>query len=214
MTTFPIPLRFIVFEGVDGAGKSTLVSSLAQWLSKQGKSVVTTREPGGTPIGERLRELVLHATMHPETELMLMCAARREHLLTVIEPALAAGAWVLSDRFADASYAYQVAGRGVAAERFAVLDAWTREGVVPGMTFVLDLAPEVALARRQHRAEASDRFEQESAAFFSRVRAAYLQCAASDPQRYRVLDATQAPERLRSQAIAALKERFAELAER
>lgn len=206
------PARFLVFEGIDGAGKSTQIEALVAWLAARAVPVLATREPGGTPAGEAIRELVLTQPMAPETELLLMCAARREHLLRRIVPALAAGTWVVSDRFADASYAYQVGGRGVAPERFALLDAWTRDGVQPDLTFLFDLPPEVATARRQGREVGalgggrpeSDRFERESVAFFARVRAAYLERAARDPVRYVCLDATRPVAELTAAVIEAV----------
>jgi len=183
--------RLIVFEGIDGAGKSTQIAALAEWLTAQQVTVVTTREPGGTPIGEAIRSLVLHHEMDPETELLLLCAARREHIVKVIEPALAAGRWVISDRFADASYAYQVGGRGVAKERFTVVDEWTRAGLQPDLVFLFDLPVEVAARRRTARDEGgnADRFEREAAAFFCRVQSAYRERAAHDPARFVQIDA-------------------------
>jgi dTMP kinase len=202
--------RFLVFEGIDGAGKSTQIEALVAWLTAQGVSVLATREPGGTPVGEAIRAVVLNQPMHPETELLLLCAARREHLLTRIVPALAAGQWVISDRFADASYAYQVAGRGVPATRFAVLDEWTRGGVTPDLVILFDIPAELAAARRIQRGkeQAPDRFENESLPFFDRVRRAYLERAAADRGRYLVLDATQPPEVLTELLLAEVTRRW------
>ncbi|WP_018078564.1 dTMP kinase [Thiobacillus denitrificans] len=180
--------KFITLEGVDGAGKSTHLGFVADWLRQQGREVVVTREPGGTPLGETLRELLLHREMDADTELLLMFAARQEHLAGLIRPALARGAWVVSDRFTDASYAYQCGGRGIAAERIAALEAWVQRGFAPDLTLLFDVPPEVAEARRS-AARSADRFEREADRFFSRVRNAYLDRAHAEPARIRVLDA-------------------------
>jgi dTMP kinase len=178
-------------EGIDGAGKSTHIGGIADFLRGRGKDVVVTREPGGTPLGEKLRELLLSQPMHIETETLLMFAARREHIERVIAPALAAGRWVLSDRFTDATYAYQGAGRGVAADRIAILERWVHDGLQPDLTIVFDAPVEVALGRLAEGQ--SDRFEREDQAFFERVRAEYLARAQADPVRLRVVDGGQAP---------------------
>ena len=182
------PGKFITLEGVDGAGKSTHLEFVADWLRRQGHEVIVTREPGGTPLGETLRELLLHQEMDADTELLLMFAARQEHLARLILPALARGAWVLSDRFTDASYAYQCGGRGIAVERIAALEAWVQRGFQPGLTLLFDVPPAVAQARRS-AARVADRFEREADSFFSRVRHAYLDRAQAEPGRIRVLDA-------------------------
>ena len=182
------PGKFITLEGVDGAGKSTHLEFVADWLRRQGHEVIVTREPGGTPLGETLRELLLHQEMDADTELLLMFAARQEHLARLILPALARGAWVLSDRFTDASYAYQCGGRGIAAERVAALEAWVQHGFQPDLTLLFDVPPAVAEARRS-AARTADRFEREADSFFSRVRHAYLDRAQAEPGRIRVLDA-------------------------
>ena len=179
--------KFITLEGIDGAGKSTHIGAIADFLRGHGKDLVVTREPGGTPLGEKLRTLLLSQTMHIETEALLMFAARREHIAQVIAPALAAGRWVLSDRFTDATYAYQGAGRGMAAERIAALERWVQDGLQPDLTIVFDAPFEVALARRLAKAQA-DRFEREDRGFFERVRAGYLERAAAEPRRLRVVD--------------------------
>jgi dTMP kinase len=197
-----MPGKFITLEGVDGAGKSTHLGFVADWLRAQGREVVVTREPGGTPIGEALRELLLQREMDADTELLLMFAARQEHLARLILPALARGAWVVSDRFTDASYAYQCGGRGIAAERIAVLEAWVQRGFQPDLTLLFDLPSEVAEARRSS-ARTADRFEREAESFFDRVRQAYLGRAGADPARIRVLDARR--------DIAALQAEIAEL---
>jgi dTMP kinase len=185
------PGNFITLEGIDGAGKSTHLGAIADFLRGRGKDVVITREPGGTPLGEKLRELLLSQPMHIETETLLMFAARREHIERVIAPALAAGRWVLSDRFTDATYAYQGAGRGVAADRIAILERWVHDGLQPDLTIVFDAPVEVALERLAEGQ--SDRFEREDQAFFERVRAEYLARAQADPVRLRVVDGGQAP---------------------
>jgi dTMP kinase len=193
--------RFISFEGVDGAGKSTQVDALAQALLARGCDFVRTREPGGTPLGESLRALALGNAMAPMTETLLMFAARGEHVNGVIAPALAAGKWVLCDRFTDASYAYQGAGRGVGADRLDALTAWILPDLAPDLTVLVDLDPAEAQRRREN-ARAADRFERESADFFGRVRAAYRQRAQQEPQRFLVLDG-HAPPAAMSQAILA-----------
>jgi dTMP kinase len=184
--------RFISFEGVDGAGKSTQVAAVAAALRGHALDFVLTREPGGTPLGEALRSLLLGEEMAPMTETLLMHAARNEHVAQVIAPALAAGRWVLCDRFADASHAYQGAGRGVAPERLDTLAAWVQGGLEPDLTVLVDVAPAEA-QRRREQARAADRFERESAAFFERVRAAYRARAQDHPQRFLVVDGGAAP---------------------
>ena len=177
--------KFITLEGIDGAGKSTHVGGIADFLRGRGKDIVVTREPGGTPLGEKLRALVLSQTMDIDTEALLMFAARREHIAQLIAPALAAGSWVVSERFTDATYAYQGAGRGVARDRIAALERWVHGGLQPDLTLVFDAPVEVALARLAENR--GDRFELESKAFFERVRAAYLARAAAEPRRMRVV---------------------------
>jgi len=180
--------KFITLEGVDGAGKSTHLGYVANWLRQQGREVVVTREPGGTPLGETLRELLLHRDMDADTELLLMFAARQAHLAELILPALARGAWVVSDRFTDASYAYQCGGRGIAVERIAALETWVQRGFAPDLTLLFDVPPDVAEARRS-AARTADRFEREADSFFNRVRNAYLERARAESARIRVLDA-------------------------
>jgi dTMP kinase len=177
--------RFLTFEGVDGAGKSTLLEALAAPLRARlgGRALLQTREPGGTALGESLRSSVLSQPMDPVTETLVMFAARREHVVQVIGPALARGDWVLCDRFTDASFAYQGGGRGVDAQRIAQLEDWVQDGVAPDLTVLLDVPPEVAKARRA-RARSADRFEAESARFFAAVREAYLARARSEPARF------------------------------
>ena len=182
--------KFITFEGMDGAGKSTHLRWLARFLARHGIRVKVTREPGGTAVGEKLRKLVLRggARLNPETETLLMFAARRQHLDQVIEPALQAGTWVLCDRFTDATYAYQSGGSGVAWKRIAVLEHWVQRGVQPDLTVVFDVAPSIG-RRRTRQVKRPDRFETERVAFFRRVRAAYLKRARECPGRIRVVDA-------------------------
>ncbi|MDH3288966.1 MAG: dTMP kinase [Betaproteobacteria bacterium] len=182
--------RFITLEGIDGAGKSTHLEWLAHFLGERGIRVTVTREPGGTALGERLRELVLHgeAALHPETETLLMFAARCEHIDKVIEPALASGAWVICDRFTDATYAYQSGGSGVSWSKIAQLEQWTQDGLQPDTTVLFDVAPDVGLARAA-RGKSPDRFERERAAFYERARQAYLERAREAPHRVHVVDA-------------------------
>ena len=189
--------KFITFEGIDGAGKSTHIATVVDWLSARGLEVVSTREPGGTPLGEKLRELLLHEPMHLETEALLMFAARREHLALVIEPALARGAWVVCDRFSDATYAYQGGGRGLDKEKFAALERWVHGHLQPDLTFLFDLPPEVACERIARQGRELDRFEQERADFHLRVRQAYLERAVEAPQRIRVINAGQGQDEIK-----------------
>jgi dTMP kinase len=186
--------RFITFEGIDGAGKSTQHAWLAAHLRSSGHEVVATREPGGTPLGEQLRELLLTEPMHIETEALLMFAARREHIAQVIEPALARGAWVVCDRFVDASFAYQGGGRGLAWEKIAALRDWTLGNLQPNITFIFDVPVATAQERLAKASNQPDRFEQEQTAFFERVRAAYHRIAAENPRRVMLIDANQSPE--------------------
>ena len=185
---------FISFEGIDGAGKSTQHAWMVQYLRSQGCTVVATREPGGTPLGEKLRALLLAEPMHLETEALLMFAARREHIAQVIEPALARGEWVVCDRFVDASFAYQGGGRGLDWKKLEDLAQWVLGDLQPDLTLVFD-APVAIAQQRLHAATSEpDRFEQEHAEFFERVRAAYLRIAAENPVRVRLIDATQTPD--------------------
>ena len=180
--------RFITFEGVDGAGKSTHLDWFAATLAARcGTEVVLTREPGGTPLGEALRALVLHQSMDLETEALLMFAARRQHLADVIAPALARGAWVVCDRFTDATFAYQGGGRGLAAEKITALRDWVHPGLAPSLTLLFDLAPEIARERLDATRD-KDRFEREERDFFVRVRSAYLRMAGEEPDRFRLID--------------------------
>ncbi|WP_186426514.1 dTMP kinase [Cupriavidus metallidurans] len=187
--------KFITFEGIDGAGKSTHIEWVAERLRARA-NVVTTREPGGTPLGEDLRQLLLHRKMHLETEALLMFAARREHIAEVIEPALVRGDWVISDRFTDATFAYQGGGRGLALDRLAALEQWVQGGLQPDLTLLFDVPLETASARLAGARE-PDKFEAESRAFFERTRTEYLRRAAEAPQRFRVIDATRSIDQIR-----------------
>lgn len=182
--------RFITFEGIDGAGKSTHHTWMVEYLRAKGHDVISTREPGGTPLGEKLRGLLLSESMDLETEAMLMFAARREHIVKVIEPALATGQWVVSDRFTDASFAYQGGGRGLAKTKLQQLETWVQEDLQPNLTFLFDLDVATATKRLQSTGQSADRFEQEKADFFERVRQAYLDRAKEFPHRFRVVDAS------------------------
>jgi len=198
---------FITFEGVDGAGKSTQIALLAEALRARGRNVLCTREPGGTELGEKLREVLLGMAMHVDTEAMLMFAARREHLAAVIEPALAAGTWVVCDRFTDATYAYQVGGRGLEAVRCDALEAWVHPHLKPDLTLLFDLSPALAAARMQANGVEPDRFEREQRGFFERVRAAYLDRARREPGRFHVIDAAREPQAIAREIASVLGER-------
>ena len=194
--------KFITFEGIDGAGKTTHLAwfreRLEQKVGATGRSVVMTREPGGTPLGEQIREIVLHQKMDLETEALLMFALRRQHLAEVIEPALARGDWVLSDRFTDATFAYQGGGRGLPRDKLETLERWVQGGFQPDLTVLFDLAPEIANERRS-AARDPDRFESESAAFFERTRAEYLRRAEEAPYRFAIIDSSQSIVRIQKQ---------------
>jgi dTMP kinase len=182
--------RFITLEGIDGAGKSTQVEHVAQILRAHGAELTVTREPGGTTLGEQLRQLVLHQPMTPRTETLLVFAARAQHIEAVIEPALSAGRWVLCDRFTDATFAYQGGGRGVDESEIAALEHWVQRGFQPDLTLLFDVPPEVA-AERLAGSRTGDRFEQEQAQFFARVRDVYVARARRYAGRFIVIDGTQ-----------------------
>ena len=185
--------RFITLEGIDGAGKSTHARFLAEVLAARGRSVVATREPGGTAAGEAIRDWLLHRTMTHETEALLMFAARREHVVDVIEPALARGDIVLCDRFTDATYAYQGSGHGVSLAMIDALAQWVHAHCNPELTLLFDVPGEVSrerLARMHAKGKAQDKFERETLAFFERVRNGYLARAAAEPGRFRIIDST------------------------
>ena len=196
--------RFITFEGIDGAGKSSHIDALAVWLRERHHDVIVTREPGGTPLAEELRELVLHRAMDPLTEALLVFAARRDHLVQVIEPALARGAVVLCDRYTDASFAYQGGGRGFALDVLDQLETWVQQGRQPDLTLLFEASPATAAARRT-AARAPDRFESQDQAFFERVAAAYARRAAQSPQRFARLNADQPREVVWAQVQAAVQ---------
>jgi len=194
------PGYFVSFEGIDGAGKSTHIESFGKLLQERfpSREVVMTREPGGTPLGEQLRKLLLDAPMHLETEALLMFAARREHIAQVIEPALQAGKIVISDRFTDASFAYQGGGRGLSLNKLNELEFWVQGRgndilLQPDLTILFDLPGSVAEARRS-KVRAPDKFEKMDLEFFERVRQEYLRRAKEDPQRFYLVDATQTQE--------------------
>ena len=199
---------FITLEGGEGAGKSTHLAFVQKWLQQTGRKVVVTREPGGTELGERIRELLLHARdidISSESELLLMFAARAEHLHKFIKPALAKGKTVLCDRFTDATYAYQGGGRGMPRERIALLETWVQGDLRPDLTLLLDVPVEVGLERAGNRS-APDRFEREDGEFFQRVRKAYLDAAAREPERIRVVDAGQSLEQVEQKIAKILQE--------
>jgi dTMP kinase len=182
--------KFITFEGIDGAGKSTHIAFVSEYIKSRGIELVSSREPGGTPLGEKLRDLVLHESMHLETEALLMFASRREHIAQVIAPALASGAWVISDRFTDASFAYQGGGRGMDLAKLEALEQWVHPHLQPDLTLLFDVPLEVARARLD-ATRSLDKFEQEKADFFAATRNEYLRRAVQFPERFRVIDSTQ-----------------------
>ncbi|WP_322998281.1 dTMP kinase [Castellaniella sp.] len=197
---------FITLEGLDGAGKSTHANWMAGWLREAGIDLLETREPGGTPLGEQLRELVLHQAMDLRTETLLMFAARNEHWNTRIRPALERGQWVLCDRYTDASFAYQGGGRELGAPAIRVLEDWVQQGQGPDCTFLFDVPLETARARLQQGRAAADRFEQEGAAFFERTRQAYHARVADDPARFRLIDARRSIPDIREHLASALRD--------
>ena len=196
--------RFITFEGIDGAGKSTHIGFVNDFLAARGQTIVSSREPGGTPLGEKLRDLLLHEKMHLETEALLMFASRREHMAQVIEPALAAGSWVLSDRFSDASFAYQSGGRGMDRKKMEELENWVHPQLQPDLTLLFDVPLEVARERLDATRDL-DKFEREQEEFFARCRAEYLRRAAQFPHRFAVIDSTQSIEATRQKISEALE---------
>lgn len=198
MTIIQTPHRgkFITLEGMDGAGKSTHIPNIIKILEARGLEVVSTREPGGTKLGEQLRTLLLHESMHPETETLLMFAARREHIANVIEPALARGAYVLSDRFTDATYAYQCGAKSVSSDKIKQLETWVQGDLQPDMTLLFDVPVEISLTRLASARE-PDKFERENAAFFDKLRQAYLTRAKENPARFHIIDANQALDKVK-----------------
>jgi dTMP kinase len=199
---------FITLEGIEGAGKSTNLSYIKDILEQAGRGVVMTREPGGTALGERIRALLLDTPgieIPADTEVLLMFAARAEHLDQIVRPALARGKIVVCDRFTDATYAYQGGGRGVPYERIALLEEWVQGDLRPALTLLFDVPAEIGLQRAGHRS-APDRFERENHEFFERVRQAYLQAVAREPHRIRVIDATASPEQVKQRIRSILGE--------
>lgn len=206
--TSTLPGYFISFEGIDGAGKSTHIDSFCKLMKERfpSREVVLTREPGGTPLGEQLRSLLLDAPMNLETEALLMFAARREHIAQIIEPALMAGKVVISDRFTDASFAYQGGGRGLSIEKLNDLEKWVQgrpDGSIlqPNLTILFDLPGEIAEARRS-KARSPDKFEKMNLDFFDKVRQEYLRRANENPQRFHLVDATKTPDAIWSELEA------------
>ena len=200
------PGRFITLEGIDGAGKSSHIDRLCAWLRERGQEVVVTREPGGTPLAESLRQLVLHEPMDALTETLLVFAARRDHLVHHIEPALARGATVLCDRFTDASFAYQGGGRGFDHRILTQLETWVQQGRQPDLTLWLDLPPATA-AQRRAAVRAPDRFETQDLAFFERVMAGYQARQLADPGRFAKIDARAPVDAVWQQILAELQRR-------
>lgn len=186
--------KFIVLEGIEGVGKTTNMEFICQYLAKHHLDVVRTREPGGTALAEKIRDIVLHnkekEPLYSDAELLLMFAARAQHVAQIIKPALAQGSWLISDRFTDASYAYQGGGRGIAFKRIEILEHWVLNGLKPDCVIILDAPVEQALLRTKQR-KTKDRIEEEQADFFNRVREAYLQRAELDSTRYKIVDAGQ-----------------------
>jgi dTMP kinase len=199
--------RFISFEGIDGAGKSTQIAAISKWFRDRGDEVVLTREPGGTPLAEELRALVLNRPMDALTELLLIFAGRRDHLQTHIVPALAAGRTVLCDRFTDSSFAYQGGGRGLPPSVLEPLADWVQEGTEPELTFWFDLPPAMAAARRAG-ARAADRIEAQQLDFFERARAGFAARAAAAPQRVVRIDASKSPDQVWEQVVTVLASRY------
>ena len=197
--------KFITLEGMDGAGKSTHTPNIIALLKAHDIEVVSTREPGGTKLGESLRALLLHDAMHPETETLLMFAARREHIANVIEPALKRGAYVLSDRFTDATYAYQCGAKGVASDKVKQLEAWVQGDLQPDATLLFDVPVGISMTRLASARE-PDKFEREDAKFFEKLRQAYLTRAKENPARFHVINANQALEKVKSEVNKILEE--------
>lgn len=199
-----IPGSFITFEGIDGAGKSSHIERLAAWLRERGHDVIVTREPGGTPLAERLREMVLHEAMDALTESLLVFAARRDHLVQIIEPALRAATTVLCDRFTDATFAYQGGGRGFDTAVLFQLEEWVQKGRQPDLTLWFELDPALAEQRRA-AARVPDRFERQDETFFRRVHGGYEQRLAAAPQRFARIDAAQPPDAVHQQVQLAVQ---------
>ena len=201
--------KFITVEGIDGAGKSSHLDFLVQQVKARGDEAVLTREPGGTPAGEKIREVVLHAAMNAKAEALMMFAARGEHVASVIEPALAAGRWVVCDRFSDATYAYQCGGRGLPREFVVGLERLVHPGLQPDATFLFDLDPAIAYARQRARSRNPDKFESEQEDFFRRVRESYLERAREHSRRFHLIDASGTPQEVRDRLEVAFAQAFA-----
>ena len=200
--------KFISLEGVEGAGKSTQLSFIQDCLTSLGKTVVVTREPGGTELSEKIRKLLLEPTgtaMADDTELLLMFASRAEHISQVINPAIHRGDWVLCDRFLDATYAYQGGGRGIQRQRIRQIADWTLKGLIPDLTILFDLPVELGLKRVVERQEKIDRFEQEKVDFFKKIRQSYLQSAKAEPNRIKIVDASLSITEIQKQLTHLLK---------
>jgi dTMP kinase len=202
--------KFITLEGMDGAGKSTHIPDIISQIEASGHYVVSTREPGGTALGELLREIILHKPMHPETETLLMFAARREHIENIITPALSHGACVISDRFTDATYAYQCGAKGVSVEKVKQLETWVQGDLQPDLTLLFDLPVELSMKRLQ-LARKPDKFESEDEEFFGKLRAAYLSRAKENPLRFRIINANQSLEKVKEEVNLIIKEIIARL---
>ena len=196
--------KFITFEGVDGAGKSTHIDEVISFLESQNISVKRTREPGGTKLGEKLRELLLHDEMDPETETLLMFAARRQHIAEIIKPNLDEGIFVVSDRFTDATYAYQYGGKQVAYSKIQTLESWVHPDLKADLTLLFDLPVEISIDRLKKN-RTPDKFEKESEAFFNRLRNVYLDLARQHPNRYKIINANQPIETVSHDVIEAIK---------
>ncbi|UGQ48617.1 dTMP kinase [Massilia endophytica] len=197
--------KFITFEGIDGAGKSTHIQYVGELIAARGVELVSSREPGGTPLGEKLRELWLHESMHVETETLLVFASRREHIAQVIQPALERGAWVISDRFTDASFAYQGGGRGLSLDKLETIAYWVHPELEPDLTILFDVPLEVARARLDATREL-DRFEREKAEFFFATRKEYLRRAEQHAHRFRVIDSTRSIDDIQRELAAIIGE--------
>jgi len=200
--------KFITLEGIDGAGKSSHLEFLCEQVRARGHESVLTREPGGTPAGEKVRGLVLQVAMNAKAEALLMFAARAEHVANVIEPALAAGRWVVCDRFSDATYAYQCGGRGLPREFVVGLERLVHPGLQPDATFLFDVDPAVAFERQRAQSRSPDRFESEKAGFFVRVRESYLERAREHSRRFHVVDASGGVQQVRDRIEVAFAQAF------
>jgi len=196
--------KFITFEGVDGAGKSTHIDEVISFLELQKIEVIRTREPGGTKLGEKLRELLLHDEMDPETETLLMFAARKQHIAEIIRPALDKGVFVVSDRFTDATYAYQYGGKQVSYSKIEALELWVHPELKADLTLLFDLPVEISIERLKKN-RSPDKFEKEDESFFNRLRNVYLDLARQNPNRYKIINANQAIESVTQDVIKAIK---------